>query len=58
MSIQSKFTTIAMEGGLKYVSAVLINDQYKTIFRKSGSTQKKLIKELKLTKYIGIWRRT
>lgn len=57
MSIQSKFTTIAMEGGLKYVSAVLINDQYKTIFRKSGSTQKKLIKELKLTNYIGIWRR-
>ena len=46
-----------MEGGLKYVSAVLINDQYKTIFRKSGSTQKKLIKELKLTNYIGIWRR-
>ncbi len=57
MSIQTKFTTIAMESGLKYVSAVLINDQYKTIYRKSGSTQKKLIKELKLTNYIGIWRR-
>lgn len=58
MSISSKFATITMEDGKQYVSAVLINDQYKTIFRKSGSTQKKLIKELKLTKYIGIWRRT
>ena len=57
MSISSKFATITMEDGKQYVSAVLINDQYKTIFRKSGSTQKKLIKELKLTKYIGIWRR-
>ena len=46
-----------MEDEKQYVSAVLINDQYKNIFRKSGSTQKKLIKELKLTKYIGIWRR-
>ena len=57
MSINLKFATITMDDGEQYVSAVLINDQYKTIFRKSGSTQMKLIKELKLSQYIGIWRR-
>ena len=46
-----------MEDGKQYVSAVLINDQYKMIYRKSSSTQKKLIKDLQLDNYIGIWRR-
>ena len=57
MPIQSKFTYITMDDSRTYVNAVAINDIYKTIYRKSGSTQKKLIKELKLTKYVGIWRR-
>ncbi len=56
MSIQSKFAA-TMDGGVWYVSAASINNVYKSIPRKSGSTQKSLIKELKLTNYITIWRR-
>ena len=54
MNIQSKFATITMEDGHSYVSAVSINDVYKIIHRKSGSTQKKLICDLNLENYIGV----
>ncbi len=57
MSICSKFATITMEDGTQYVNAASINNIYKSISRKSGTTQKKLINELKLIDYYIIWRR-
>jgi hypothetical protein len=56
MTIQSKFATILI-AGKPYVNAVLINDLYKTLPRKSGSTQKKLVNDLLLDQPASVWRR-
>jgi hypothetical protein len=56
MAIQSKFATILIAGN-PYVNAVLINDLYKTLPRKSGSTQKKLVNDLRLDQPTSVWRR-
>jgi hypothetical protein len=56
MTILSKLATIIIDGK-PYVNAVLINDLYKTLPRKSGSTQKKLVNELQLDQPASVWRR-
>lgn len=56
MTIQSKLSTFTIIDET-YVNAATINDLYKTIYRKSGSTQKKLISDLKLERYVVLWRR-
>ena len=56
MNILSKFKPMIIIDKT-YVSAVLINDLYKTISRKSGSTQKKLIKELRIIEWQNLYRR-
>ena len=57
MPIQNKFDTISSEDGLLYVSAKIIADVYKTLHGKSGTTQKKLVKELQVHSFMITWSR-
>jgi hypothetical protein len=50
MMIQNKFETITIDSQI-YVKVSLINDLYKTLPRKSGTTQTKIVDELQLDKH-------
>jgi hypothetical protein len=54
--IQNKFETITIDSQI-YVKVSLINDLYRTLPRKSGTTQKKIVDELQLAKHAAVWRR-
>jgi hypothetical protein len=54
--IQNKFETITIDSQI-YVKVSFINDLYRTLPRKSGTTQLKIVDELQLDKHAAVWRR-
>jgi hypothetical protein len=56
MMIQNKFETITIDNQI-YVKVSFINDLYRTLPRKSGTTQLKIVDELQLDKHAAVWRR-
>ena len=57
MTIQDKFDTISSEDGLLYVKAKPIANMYSSMPKKSGTTQKKLVKELQVHSFMITWDR-